>query len=105
MSNFIHFLFKQIKTYRMRLAFIATLAFIITHVNAQPYQANWASLDKRPIPQWFTDAKFGIFIHWGVYSVPAWGPANIDVGHRFGLRFSEWYWYRLNAGDEHFVKH
>jgi hypothetical protein len=37
------------------------------------YEANWASLDKRPCPEWFLDAKFGIFIHWGVYSVPAWG--------------------------------
>ena len=38
------------------------------------YQPNWQSLDSRPNPQWYRDAKFGIFIHWGVYSVPAWGP-------------------------------
>ena len=37
------------------------------------YEPRWESLDKRPTPQWFLDAKFGIFIHWGVYSVPAWG--------------------------------
>jgi hypothetical protein len=37
------------------------------------YQPTWDSLDKRPIPQWFLDAKFGIFIHWGVYAVPSWG--------------------------------
>lgn len=37
------------------------------------YEANWESLDKRPSPRWYTDAKFGIFIHWGVYSVPAFG--------------------------------
>lgn len=35
------------------------------------YQPNWESIDKRPTPQWLDDAKFGIFIHWGVYSVPA----------------------------------
>jgi alpha-L-fucosidase len=39
--------------------------------NAQQYQANWASIDSRPIPNWFEDAKFGIFIHWGLFSVPA----------------------------------
>ena len=35
------------------------------------YQANWESIDSRPVPDWYVDAKFGIFIHWGVYSVPA----------------------------------
>ena len=39
----------------------------------QKYEPRWGSLDRRPSPQWFCDAKFGIFIHWGVYSVPAWG--------------------------------
>lgn len=38
------------------------------------YEATWESLDTRPIPPWFADAKFGIFLHWGVYSVPAWSP-------------------------------
>ena len=33
---------------------------------AQPYQAAWESLDARPTPAWFQDAKFGIFIYWGV---------------------------------------
>ena len=37
------------------------------------YQPNWESLKKYEIPDWFRDAKFGIFIHWGVYSVPAFG--------------------------------
>lgn len=35
------------------------------------YENNWESLNKRPVPQWYADAKFGIFIHWGLYSVPA----------------------------------
>ena len=40
-------------------------------VNAQQYESNWNSLDQHPIPEWFEDAKLGIFIHWGPYSVPA----------------------------------
>ncbi|MBQ6865055.1 MAG: alpha-L-fucosidase, partial [Clostridia bacterium] len=36
------------------------------------YESNWKSLDSRPVPQWFQDAKFGIFIHWGLYSVPGY---------------------------------
>ena len=46
-----------------------------------PYQANWPSLEKCQVPAWYLDAKFGIFIHWGVYSVPAfdneWYPRNM----------------------------
>jgi len=38
-----------------------------------PYRADWESLQKYEEPEWYKDAKFGIFIHWGVYSVPAFG--------------------------------
>ncbi|XP_056288587.1 tissue alpha-L-fucosidase-like [Pseudoliparis swirei] len=44
------------------------------------YTANWTSLDARPLPQWYDDAKIGIFVHWGVFSVPGIG------------QFSEWFW-------------
>lgn len=42
------------------------------------YQPTWESLDTRPLPKWYDDVKVGIFIHWGVYSVPTFG--------------SEWFW-------------
>jgi alpha-L-fucosidase len=46
-----------------------------------PYRPDWATLNKYEQPQWYKDAKFGIFIHWGVYSVPAaeneWYPRNM----------------------------
>lgn len=42
------------------------------------YEPNWKSLDSRPLPQWYDDAKIGIFLHWGVYSVPSIG--------------TEWFW-------------
>ena len=38
-----------------------------------PYRPDYESLDKYVAPEWYKDAKFGIFIHWGVYSVPAYG--------------------------------
>ena len=38
-----------------------------------PYQADWQSLEKHTTPAWFQDAKFGIFLHWGLFSVPAYG--------------------------------
>jgi len=46
--------------------------------SAKAYDANWESLNTRPCPQWWKDAKFGIFIHWGVYSVPAFAPCGKD---------------------------
>ncbi|XP_015241081.1 PREDICTED: plasma alpha-L-fucosidase [Cyprinodon variegatus] len=42
------------------------------------YEPTWESIDSRPLPDWFDQAKFGIFIHWGVFSVPSFG--------------SEWFW-------------
>jgi len=43
------------------------------------YEPNWNSIDSRPLPQWFDEAKVGIFLHWGVFSVPSYG--------------SEWFWW------------
>ena len=40
---------------------------------AGPFQPNWDSLQEYQLPDWYRDAKFGVFIHWGVYSVPAFG--------------------------------
>jgi alpha-L-fucosidase len=46
-----------------------------------PFRPDWESLRHYEIPQWYKDAKFGIFIHWGVYSVPSaeseWYPRNM----------------------------
>ena len=51
------------------------------------YENNWESLNSRPVPEWFADAKFGIFIHWGLYSVPAYAPKG---------DYAEWYGYSCN---------
>lgn len=57
---------------------------------AQPYQADWNSLDTRPVPQWYQDGKFGIFIHWGVYAVPGWCSKG---------KYAEWYQQGLQTND------
>ena len=33
------------------------------------YKDNWESLSAYPVPTWYKNAKFGVFLHWGVYSV------------------------------------
>lgn len=87
----------------MKKACLAILFILFIKVlSAQTYSPNWQSLDARPVPAWFSDVKFGIFIHWGVYSVPAWGPVAKD-GAGIYERYAEWYWYRLmdtSAGDK-----
>uniref|UniRef100_A0A8B9SNN8 alpha-L-fucosidase n=1 Tax=Anas platyrhynchos TaxID=8839 RepID=A0A8B9SNN8_ANAPL len=58
------------------------------------YSPDWGSLDARPLPAWFDRAKVGVFVHWGVFSVPAWG--------------SEWFWWHWRgehrADYERFVR-
>lgn len=58
------------------------------------YEPNWESIDSRAVPTWFEDAKFGIFIHWGVFSVPAYSPTARD-GVAVYDRYAEWYWRKL----------
>jgi alpha-L-fucosidase len=60
------------------------------------YQPTWDSIDSRPMPKWYADAKFGIFIHWGVYSVPAYAPVNV----KGETPYSEWYWHSLEEGKK-----
>jgi alpha-L-fucosidase len=62
-------------------------AFLLQGLRGQGgYLPNWPSIDSRPTPEWFTDAKFGIFVCWGLYSVPAWSPKG---------QYAEWYQYWL----------
>jgi alpha-L-fucosidase len=78
-----------------RLLLITLFSIQLSLTFAQEkYEANWQSLAKRPVPSWFTNAKFGIFIHWGLYSVPAWATNSNADG--FGSNYAEWYWERLN---------
>jgi alpha-L-fucosidase len=77
----------------MKTAFALLLA-ACSALPAQTYQPTWESIDKRPSPAWFTDAKFGIFIHWGVYSVPSYAP--VIPGK---LAYAEWYWNAMTNGQ------
>jgi alpha-L-fucosidase len=61
-----------------------------------PYTSDPASLQTHEAPDWFNDAKFGIFIHWGVYSVPAFS----RVGD-----YAEWYWHSIHEKDSVDYKH
>src|SRR5579864_1720437 len=71
----------------------AALLQTVDRTNAQgPFRPDWESLQNYKVPEWYMDAKFGIFIHWGVYSVPAFG--------------NEWYPRNLyNQGSDEYKHH
>ncbi|MBI9061498.1 MAG: alpha-L-fucosidase [Marinilabiliaceae bacterium] len=75
---------------KVRSVFFIVAIFLVTQVVSaqEKYEATWESIDSRPVAPWFEDAKFGIFIHWGPYSVPAWSPKGT---------YSEWYQYWLQS--------
>ena len=70
---------------RLSLSFLI-IGLSVSVMAQKKYEPTWQSIDSRPIPEWYQDAKFGIFIHWGVYSVPAWSPKGT---------YAEWYQYWL----------
>ena len=53
------------------------------------YTPDWASIDSRPLPSWYDEAKVGIIMHWGVYSVPSFG--------------DEWFWNYWQTGSQAYV--
>lgn len=73
-----------------KLLFIITLVLFSNLLPAQ-VQPTWESINERGYPQWFSDAKLGIFIHWGVYSVPAY--ASLEG-------YAEWYYRGLTTNDD-----
>jgi alpha-L-fucosidase len=56
-----------------------------------PFAPSWTSLEKFQTPDWYIDGKFGIFVHWGLYSVPAFG--------------NEWYPRNMYKKDESAFEH
>jgi alpha-L-fucosidase len=81
---------------KMTLLFIAVLLYLL--LPAQKFRPNWPSLNTRKMPEWFQQEKFGIFIHWGVYAVPAFAPVIANDANSY----SEWYWYRLYENQKDF---
>lgn len=60
-------------------------------IKPKVYEPTWPSLDARPLPLWYDQSKIGIFIHWGVFSVP-------------GIA-SEWFWRQWKSIAHIFVLH
>ena len=73
---------------KMRIVTLAAMALSGIVFGGDTYTADWASLDSRPTPKWWQEAKFGIFVHWGPYAVPAFAPT--DDKNVYDC-YAEWY--------------
>jgi alpha-L-fucosidase len=99
---------RTITTTLPRLAIAAGLVVVGTSANAQ-FEPKWESLSRHEAaPEWFQDAKLGIYFHWGVYSVPAfgseWYPRNMHVkGSREHAHHLETYGDPVEYGYDKFV--
>uniref|UniRef100_A0A1I8IR65 alpha-L-fucosidase n=1 Tax=Macrostomum lignano TaxID=282301 RepID=A0A1I8IR65_9PLAT len=69
-----------------KLLTVASFAFCLASLCQCRYTPDWASLDSRPLPAWYDQSKIGIFIHWGVFSVPSY--------------HSEWFWWYWQGTDK-----
>jgi alpha-L-fucosidase len=88
--------------YRNRFAALLSAAILSLSALASAqapthYEPTLASLDRHPLPDWYAGAKLGIFIHWGLYSVPGWAPLS-HPNHDFASTdyikynpYAEWY--------------
>lgn len=71
---------------------------------AKRYTGTWESVNEHQVPAWYEDCKFGIFIHWGIYSVPAFAPRTWELGEVEGEEwfcnnpYAEWYYNSVNIG-------
>jgi alpha-L-fucosidase len=65
---------------------------------APAFEANWESIRTHKVPQWYDDAKFGIFVHWGLYSVPAWATPSGEL-HKVDWSL----WFKNNSYAEWYL--
>ena len=72
------------RTLTLVLGLVLGVALVSAPASAGQYEASWDSLDRRPTPQWWQEARFGVFVFWGPAAVPAYAPRG---------EYAEWYWY------------
>ena len=72
----------------LRRSFVTVLPAALA-AQPQTYQPNWESLRKHQAPSWYNNAKLGIFVHWGLYSVPAWATPTGELGK---VDWNKWFY-------------
>ncbi|MGZ6022041.1 MAG: alpha-L-fucosidase [Rhizomicrobium sp.] len=78
------------------------------------YEPTLEALNAHPVPQWYEDAKFGIFIHWGLFSIPAFAAKSGSIADAFRNNYDyavaqtpycEWYWNAIKVPESDSARH
>jgi alpha-L-fucosidase len=78
------------------------------------FQPTLASLQTHRVPEWYDDAKFGIFIHWGLFSIPGYATRGGSIGDAFRdhydiavalTPYTEWYWNAIKVPESDSAQH
>ena len=81
---------------------------------SQSFQPSLESLAAHRVPEWYDDAKFGIFIHWGLFSIPAFAARVGSISDTFRdhydiaialTPYTEWYWNAIKVPESESAKH
>jgi alpha-L-fucosidase len=88
---------RRVRFFLILVALFTASSRMCTAQETTKYEPTIASLDTHPLPQWYAGAKLGIFIHWGLYSVPGWAPLShpehdfSSVDYIKNNPYAEWY--------------
>ncbi len=79
-----------------------------------PFEPTLASLNAHKVPEWYDDAKFGIFIHWGMWAIPSFASHHGSIGETFATQYdiavaltpyTEWYANAIKVPESDSTKH
>ncbi len=78
------------------------------------FEPTLSSLNAHAVPDWYEDAKFGIFIHWGLFSIPAFAAKSGSIAEAFRKDYDiavaqtpycEWYWNAMKVAESESAAH
>jgi alpha-L-fucosidase len=94
-----------------KLLVVHPCEFLVPHKGHKfmNYEPTVEAVMRHPLPGWYQDAKLGIFVHWGLFSVPGWAPHGTDIDKQVAEKgwdgmfannpYAEWYLNTLRVGD------
>jgi alpha-L-fucosidase len=86
---------------RVLVSFVSLFAIAIPRSLALgPYEGTRESISTHRVPDWFEDAKFGMFIDWGLWSVAGWAPPSEQ-----GAIYPDWYLHRMYSDEKYKAYH
>ncbi len=86
-----------------KAVFIAFICCSLLPFTEQQYTPDWASIDSRPLPAWYDESKVGLFVHWGIFSVPSisseWYVILSWIKHDFYVFYIYRFWWSWKGNN------